>query len=71
MHLSMRGYLVADDTKVRLGQLLRTAGDTLSFLYDLGDCWCDLRLTPHPCQPARLQGRASLAGFDINNPEPP
>lgn len=56
MHLSMRGYLVADDTKVRLGQLLRTAGDTLSFLYDLGDCWCDLWPHPTPLPACPLAG---------------
>ena len=36
-HLFMCGDYYADDTKVRLGDLLRQPGDRLSYLYDFGD----------------------------------
>mmetsp|Transcript_29371 Transcript_29371/g.47429 ORF Transcript_29371/g.47429 Transcript_29371/m.47429 type:complete len:430 (+) Transcript_29371:491-1780(+) len=39
MFVNIKGGALADDTRVRLGQLMGKVGDRLVYLYDMGDMW--------------------------------
>lgn len=76
MHLPMNGFLLLDDKKFNLCDLLRRVGDTLSYTYDLGDHFeHEIRLLS-TCSPSESNGKcfvfdgamASLPEDSIGSP---
>jgi len=62
MHMYNNGWMVLDGAGTRVAELLRAPGDTLGYLYDLGDGWAHVIRLEEVLAEADSSGAVALLG---------